>query len=134
MSQSTHSNVDENEEIVSAEFCAYVKVNLLREKNAYLLKQLLENVINLCEEHNNVPFINDVKSLRRYLEKDFKDQIGFFNLQERSYCLFFNSGRKVIVYSADANLCQYVASMFQGLGLQARDLVKTISAFPEKRY
>ena len=80
MSQSTHSNVDENEEIVSVEFCTYVKVNLLREKNAYLLKELLENVINLCEQHNNVPFINDVKSLRRYLEKDFKDQIGFFNL------------------------------------------------------
>lgn len=62
MSQSTHSSVNENEEIVPVELCTYVKVNLLREKNAYLLKELLENVINLCEKHDNVPFINDVKS------------------------------------------------------------------------
>ena len=53
-SKSTHSSVDENGEIVSAEFCACVKVNLLREKNAYLSKVLLEDVINLCEEHNTI--------------------------------------------------------------------------------
>ena len=44
--KSTHSRVDENEEIASVEFCECVKVNLLREKNAYLSKVLLEDVIN----------------------------------------------------------------------------------------
>ena len=44
--KSTHSSVDENEEIASVEFCECVKVNLLREKNAYLSKVLLEDVIN----------------------------------------------------------------------------------------
>ena len=41
MSQSTHSTVDENEVIVSVEFCTYIKVK--REKNAYLLKKVLED-------------------------------------------------------------------------------------------
>ena len=34
MSQSMYSSVNENEEIVSVEFCTYVKINILREKNA----------------------------------------------------------------------------------------------------
>ena len=42
MSQSTHSTVDKNEEVVSVKFCTYVKVKILREKNAYLLKELVE--------------------------------------------------------------------------------------------
>ena len=69
-----------------------LKVKILREKNAYLLKELLEDVKNLCKEHNTVPFINDTKPLRRCLEKNFNDQIGFLN-----------SGRQVIVYSAETN-------------------------------
>ena len=34
MSQSMYNSVNENEEIVSVEFCTYVKINILREKNA----------------------------------------------------------------------------------------------------
>ena len=38
MSQSTRDSVDE--EIVSVEFCTYVKVKILREKNVCQLKEL----------------------------------------------------------------------------------------------
>ena len=34
ISQSMYSGVNENEEIVSVEFCTYVKIKILREKNA----------------------------------------------------------------------------------------------------
>ena len=57
--------------------------------------------------------INGTKSLRWYLEKNFKEQVGFFH-----------SGRQ-------ASYCQYVASTLQGFGLQ--DL-KNSRHFYEKRY
>ena len=70
-SQSKRSNINENEEIVSAEFITYLKVKILKEQNAYLLKELLEDIKSLCGEHNVQSFICETKSLRRFLEKTF---------------------------------------------------------------
>ena len=44
---SMQSSVDKNEEIFSVKFCTFVKVKLLREKIAYLLKELLEDEYNI---------------------------------------------------------------------------------------
>ena len=118
MSQNTHNNVSESGEIASVEFCTYVKVKIIWEKNAYLLKEISGDVKNLSEDHNTMPFISYTKSLRQYSEKNFKDQIGFFNLE-----------RQVIVYSAETKPCQHVASTLQGFGLPDRDLVKAFSTF-----
>ena len=52
---------------------------ILREKNDYLLQEILEDVKNLCKEHNTMPFINDTKTLPLNLKKTFKDQTRFFN-------------------------------------------------------
>ena len=118
MSHSPHSSVDGNEDIVSVEFCAYVKVKMVREKNACLLKELLEDVKNLRKERDM-----GTESLHRYLKKNYKDQIGFFH-----------SGRQVIAYSAETNPCQYnVASTLQGFSLRDRYLVKAFSTFPRKK-
>ena len=112
------SIVDGNEEIVSVEFCTYVKVKILREKNACLLKELLEDVKNLWEEHEM-----GTDWLRRYLKKNYKNLIGFFH-----------SGGQVIVYSAETNPSQYnVASILQCFSLRDRDLVKAFSTFPRKK-
>ena len=94
----------------------FIRVKILSEKNAYLL-ELLEDTKNLYWEHETVPFITDTKSLRRYLEKNFKEQIEFFN-----------SGGRVIVYSAETFLCQYVTSTLQGFDVRGSDLVKAFSA------
>ena len=63
MSHSPYSSINGNEEIVSVEFCTYIKVKILTEKNAHLLKELLEDVKNLCEEYDT-----NTESLRQYLE------------------------------------------------------------------
>lgn len=60
-----YSGVNQNEEIVSVEFCTYVKIKILKEKNAQLLKEFLD-VKCLLEDHNTVLFINDATTLRRY--------------------------------------------------------------------
>lgn len=63
MSQSRSCSDHENEKIVSIRFCTYVKLKMWRKRNAHLLKELLEDVNNLYEEHDTLPFINDSKSL-----------------------------------------------------------------------
>ena len=74
MSQSRHSSINKNKETVSVEFCTK---NIKRKK--WLLQEILEDVKNLCKEHNTMPFINDTKTLPLNLKKTFKDQTRFFN-------------------------------------------------------
>ena len=90
--------VDEKEEIASIEFWTYIRIKVINEKNAHLLKEILEDSKSLSLEHNVELFIKETKYLGIYLEKNFNDQIGFFN-----------SGKQVIVYSPDTSPCQHLA-------------------------
>ena len=107
---------DEVKQMIEKQFVINIKLNIIRDNNGYLLNEILNDIKNLCSENNIEPFITTTRSLRRYLETTFHDDIGFFN-----------KGRHVIVYSTDTNPCQYSVSTLQGTGLRDADLIKAFT-------
>lgn len=98
MSQITQKSLNKNEERISFEFCTYVKVKILKQKEWISIERAFKRRY-LCEEHNTVPFINDMKLLRQHFEKNFVDLVRYFD-----------SGSQVVVYSAKTKPCHYVVA------------------------
>eukprot|EP00794_Sanderia_malayensis_P012974 gene12974-14308_t len=90
-----------------------VKTSVIWDKKAFLLNKLLTDIQFLSEEqHLERPAITETKSLRRLLEKELGDQIGFFP-----------SGIYRIVHSTDINPCEYSVATLHGCGLRSEDHV-----------
>eukprot|EP00794_Sanderia_malayensis_P001967 gene1967-2238_t len=102
--------------MVLAEFDITIKVNILGKKCAYLLSCLLKDIIYLSEEHGIEPVIAHSLTLRKHLEINFPDVVGFFS-----------SGKQVIVYSSDTNPCEYAVAALKGVGLRDTDLIKSFA-------
>ena len=95
------------------EFLLKLNRNILQLKSAYLLSDLLKDLIGMFEEQAIVPPFTSVKELKRRLIDRFNDNIGFFT-----------SRRQVIAYSPDMNHCKYSVSTLEGFGLRDDDLLK----------
>ena len=109
--------VDAEREDVKQAFYYNLRRKILRDREAFLLNELLEDVQTMSEENGlDEPVIKDTKSLRRCLEKEFGDDIGFFP-----------SGKFRIVHSADVNPCEYSVATLKGRGLRDADLVKSFA-------
>ena len=119
---SQSSTLSDTQQLVEAEFLTYVKIKIMLQKNAYLLNELLHDIASFSEEHSLEPFISNTRTLRRFLEKKFSQEIGFFPF-----------GKQVIVYSADTNPCQYAVLTLQGAGLRDRDLTKAFATLVRKQ-
>ena len=102
-------------DIVRAHFISFINVKILNDKNAYLLRELLNDAISMSAEHNIEPIFGCTKSLKRYLLDNLKD-LGYYK-----------SGKNVIVYSSDVNPCLYAVSTLQGHGLRNNDITKAFS-------
>eukprot|EP00794_Sanderia_malayensis_P016277 gene16277-17916_t len=101
------------EDVINA-FLYRVKTSVIRDKKAFLLNELLTDIQFLSEEqHLERPAITETKSLRRLLEKELGDQIGFFP-----------SGIYRIVHSTDINPCEYSVATLHGCGLRSEDHVR----------
>eukprot|EP00794_Sanderia_malayensis_P017244 gene17244-18963_t len=101
------------EDVINA-FLYRVKTSVIRDKKAFLLNKLLTDIQFLSEEqHLERPAIAETKSLRRLLEKELGDQIGFFP-----------SGIYRIVHSTDINPCEYSVATLHGCGLRSEDHVR----------
>eukprot|EP00794_Sanderia_malayensis_P016364 gene16362-18007_t len=101
------------EDVINA-FLYRVKTSVIRDKKAFLLNELLTDIQFLSEEqHLERPAITETKSLRRLLEKELGDQIGFFP-----------SGIYRIFHSTDINPCEYSVATLHGCGLRSKDHVR----------
>ena len=101
---------------VLKEFLGKMKMKVLREKNAYLLRELLEDLKNMSEENGVIPIVKHTVELKRRILEEFEDKISFYP-----------TGRQVIVYSSDVNPCDYSESTLKGHGLRENDLIRAFA-------
>ena len=91
-----------------------VKIKIVRDKEAYILHELLNDVKYLsAEQELGVPAIEHTSTLKMYLVKHFKEDIGFFP-----------SGKYLLVHPIDINPCTYSVATLRGCGLRDADLTK----------
>ena len=96
-------------------FLYKVKTQIIRDKNAFLLNELLRDVERLSEELGlETPALTDTRSLKRFLLKELEDDIAFFP-----------SGKLLVVHSPEVNPCEYSVATLRGFGLRDEDLSKS---------
>ena len=98
------------EKLVRNHFVSYIRVKIRNDKNAYLLNDLLNDTI-MSQEHDIGAIFTNTKSLRRYLEQNFKE-LGFKK-----------SGKNVVVYSLDIDPILYSESILKGNGQRKNDII-----------
>ena len=84
-----------------------------KDKEAYLLHELLKGIKYLSEEHDcKTPFIEHTSSLKRYLEQEYSNEIAVF------------PSRKYLVHPININTCTYSVTALHDCGLRDTDLTK----------
>ena len=91
-----------------------IKTKIIRDKKAYLLHELLKDIIYLSEEHDlETSAIAHTSSLKRYLVEEYSNDIAFFR-----------SGKYLLVHPIDINPCTYSIATLHGCGLRDADITK----------
>ena len=98
-------------EFVRDHFRNCIDLKIIKQKQAYLLHELLNDVISLSEEYSVESIFNNTKSLRRFLEERF-DNLGYHKF-----------GKYVVVYSSDVDPIMYCESALKGHGLRKNDIM-----------
>ncbi len=109
---------DEKKEYVVSEFFRFIKWEVLRKKEAFLLHQLLSDFKSICEENDIEPPLAHTVSLKRELVKHFKEEIDFFQ-----------NGKYVVVHSSLMNPCEYSVATLLGHGLRDQDHIRSFANF-----
>ena len=91
-----------------------IRKKILKEKCAYFLHELHKDLGDICNDIGLDAIITCTKSLKRALEKEFGDSLGYQTVS-----------KFVIVYSSDTNPCDYAVATLDGCGLRDADLVKS---------
>ena len=78
-------------------------MKIIREKNGYLLSDLLEDLKDICEDNGSENVLPHTSTLKKRLAKEFPEELGFYPV-----------GRYVIVHSSDMNPCDYTVCHTQG--------------------
>jgi len=96
------------------EFYCYIRKNILKNKQAYILHNLLNDIKAISTENDlQESVIGFTSVLRTKLEVTFEDQLGYWP-----------SGIYVIVYSLHANPCLYFVSALQWYGLRSAGMTR----------
>lgn len=111
-----------DEENVLQDFFTSIQLNIIRDENAYLLTQLLEDWIRLCDERGIETLITRTNQIRRKIVDRFGDEIGFFP-----------TGKFVIVHSALINPCKYSVATIKGNGLRDIDISTGFAAMIRRK-
>ena len=91
-----------------------IRTRIIRDKEAYLLHELLKDIVQWSTEHGlEEAAIEHTVGLKRYLTNNFENELAFFP-----------SGRHVLVHPIDINPCTYSAATLKGCGLRDVDLSK----------
>ena len=92
-----------------------VKTKIIRDKAAFLLNELLEDVKVLSDEEGlPCPPISHTSTLKRRLIKEFNEALSFFP-----------NGKFLLVHSSGVNPCQYAIAALHGCGLRDEDLARS---------
>ena len=103
---SKRTNKNEIRDSILNEFYSKVRKNILHQKIAFLLSDLLVDVNNLCSDYElDEPIITNTKQLKRKLVEHVGDII------------FFPNGKYVIVHASDINPCHYKVATIKGKGI-----------------
>ena len=89
-----------------------IRTKIVRDKEAYLLHELLTDVSEWSNEHGlDRPVIEHTVELKREILKKFENEIAFFP------CV-----RHLLVHPIDVNPCTYSIATRKGCGLRDRDI------------
>ena len=103
-------------------FMFKLRIKVIRDKFAYLLHELLNDVKLLSEEHGlSQPLFGDTYTLKRKIIERFPNEIDFFP-----------QGKFRIVHASDINPCKYAVNVLQGCGLRDRDIIRSFAALVKK--
>ena len=113
--QKTKVNVLKNK--VNEEFMILVEKKVIKDKEAYLMTDLLEDHEHLSTENGlQEPCIKYTYELKIKLQDRFGEQISFYK-----------AGRNLVVHSTSVNPCMYAVSTLKGAGLRDDDLTKAFA-------
>ena len=103
---------EEKKTDVLAWFEYKIRTRIIRDKEAFLLEELMNDIDSWSLEQGiqQLP-IRTKKAIRLHLESKFPDQLGFFS---------YSDNKSVIVHASDMNPCVYDPVELRGCGL--RDL------------
>ena len=98
-----------------------IKRKIIKEKCAYILKDLLEDLISICEEMNVETVISNNRTLRRRLEEKFGTAIAF------------DVHGSTLVCDSDTKPCDYAVAALHGCGLRDNDFVKAFGKMVKQK-
>ena len=99
------------------DFFRFIRLNIIKNENAYLLTQLLSDWKSMCDGRGVSSVITHSSQIRKRIEEEFPNDINFFP-----------SGRNVIVHNTTMNPCRYSVATLQGAGLRDLDISKGFAA------
>ena len=105
---------------VMSEIFGKILTKILREKQAFLLSDLLRDVMNLSDEKGVDSPVNNTAALKKKLVGVFSERLGFYS-----------SGRQVIIYSSDVNPLEYATATLKGHGLRGLPVSKLLRVMKE---
>ena len=110
--ESLKADVDQTELLAMETFFHKIRIKILEEKCAFLLKELLNDLVATCEDlHLSNPVITNKRTLQRRLEKEFGTDISF------------DVKQFTMVYASDTKPCDYAVAALHGCGLRDDDFM-----------
>ena len=107
---------------ISDDFLSKVERCIIFSKSAFLLSNLLKELMKLYENYGICPLIDNTKELKRRLIEKFDEKIGFFP-----------SGKQLIVFSIEVNPCQYSVATLDGFGLSDNDIIRSFARMVRRK-
>lgn len=110
---------------VKTEFLALIERKVIKEKEAYLATDLLDEFGSLCTENGlekGQSSITYTYELKRELQKRFGNAISFYL-----------TGRKLIVHPTSVNPCLYATATLKGAGLRDDDVTRAFANMLRRR-
>eukprot|EP00795_Rhopilema_esculentum_P000574 gene574-10262_t len=114
---------DAREEHALQSFFYKFQSKIIRDKQAFLLHELLKDVALISEEIGlNAPVIQTTQTLKRRIIDECGPEISFYN-----------SGKYLIVHASDVNPCEYAIATLHGCGLRDDDLSKAFGRMVKRK-
>eukprot|EP00794_Sanderia_malayensis_P013459 gene13459-14844_t len=112
----TDLNNEKKQDVIQS-FFYQVRTRIIRDKSAFLLNELLEDIKNIRDEQGLlIPAVKHTSTLKKKLIMEFRESFAFFP-----------SGKYLLVHAADVNPCEYAIAALHGCGLRDDDLARSFA-------
>ena len=106
---------DNREKHATETFFHKIRIKILRDKCAFLLHELLQDIIDICNDVDlDYTAFSCTKSLKRALQREFGGALSYKPVS-----------KYVIVFSSETNPCDYAIAALHACGLRDSDHVKS---------